>query len=405
MKKRIFAIFITVCLTALAVFSFAACKENPDPTDPVGGDKDGDTVSGGVVTMVSRISIDLSDDPLQLPYALTGGDGPVVWTSDYASVAAVTETGMLYPVAVGIAEITAATANSSTTFEVNVTDTYRSYTKLKSVSDVENLIKNKGYTKAANRYCLTRDIDFEGKTISPLGAWGDNNSAFNATIDGRGYALKNFVIDKPEECKTVNESTGAEEYFGVCLFPYIGKGTVRNLNLIGVNFTGYGFIGGVAGQNESGTVENCFVQGVINAESGFASSVPAGGVCGIIGSGGKVANNFIDLDILGGFVFAGFDFGSGGNCVARENSITAYRQGNELMFQTDDTGKTGPEGEAENKQLTEFKSSKVLKETQLTDLKNYGFTDDSNWAIMRGYMAFIARPDGTAPDWAKINIA
>lgn len=404
--KKILSVVLAAAL-ALFVLPAAACTGGTESNDVDDGGVTVETpIEGGTVTMVSRISIDISDGALQLPYTLTDGDGPVTFVSDYASVAAVDASGKLYPVAAGVANITAKTATSSKTFEVNVTNIYSSYTKLRTAEDIENLIKTKGYTKTNNKYCLANDIDFGGKQIEPLGSWGGAD-AFNAVFDGRGYALKNFKIDKPEACKTVDENTGEAQYFGVSLFPYVGKGTIRNLNLIGVYYEGYGFTGGVAGQVESGRIENCFVQGVINSTSGFASSVPSGGVCGIIGKNAVVKDNFIDLDILGGFVFAGFNFGEGSNCVARAQSITAVRNGEELMFQTDNTGKSGEEGAAENAELTEFDKNtcRLLAENQLTNLKNYTFSDDSNWAFMQGYMAFIARPDGIAPDWAAIDLS
>ena len=390
-------ISIVAAATALCTLPLFGCddgKPNNDPPDDGKGDINIDV--GGAVDMVSRISIDLSDDPLLLPFTIEGG-GAATFKSDYSSVAAVDKSGMLYSIAVGVANITVSSATASATVEVEVTDEYDSYVRLRTVEDVEDLIAGTAYTKS-NNYCLACDIDFGGKTIRPFGGWGDKTKAFNATLDGRGYALKNFKIENPESCKDENG-----RYFGVSLFPYIGTGVVRNLNLIGVDFTGYGFTGGIAGQLEAGLIENCFVQGRINSTDGFTSSVPSGGLCGIIGAKGKVIDCFMDLDILGGYVFCGFDFGSGSNCAARAESITAVRNGEELPFQTDDTGNGNPD---ENKQLKEFSKNdcSLLAETQLTSLRSYKFSSNANWAVKHGYMAFIARPDGVAPSWAKISL-
>ena len=128
-----------------------------------------------------------------MPYTLNGGDGPVSWSSDYASVAAVDKTGKLYPVAPGTATITASTSSHTKKFTVNVTDIYRSYIRISTVGQFENLAKTKDYTRTTKKYCLGNDIDFGGATIKPLGVWGDSKSAFNCTFDGRGYALKNRV--------------------------------------------------------------------------------------------------------------------------------------------------------------------------------------------------------------------
>lgn len=401
MKGKLKAIFAGM-LALIFVFAFAACGEGGE--DAGTGDDGGNEPVTGKISMVSRICLDISDGSMKMPYFTEDEEGTIEWSTDAASVAAITEDGTIYPVAEGVAVITAKMGGSYAECEVEITDYgYDKYVKLSTVEDVEELIESKDYTKSSKKYCLTNDIDFEGKVIQPLGGW--ETDAFKATLDGRGFALKNFKIENPESCKTINGDTGAEEYFGVSLFPAIDGGTVRNLSLINVSYTGLGFTGGIAGKLESGTIENCFVRGVINSTKGFDYSIPSGGICGIMGANARVKNNFIDLDILGGYVFAGFNFGTGSNCVARANSITAIRNGEDLMFQTITTGKPGDEGLAEDAQLKKFdtENTVLLKETQLSNLRNYTFSQSgSNWAIYTGYMAFVARPDGSLPDWAKL---
>lgn len=413
-KIKKLAILVAL-LIAASPMMLAACGEPSDtegdgsqggqsnPTQDGEGDGSSSGTAGGIVTVPSRINIDIDDGPLVLPYTLTGGEGPVEWTSDYSSVAAVDANGKLYPVTEGTTTITARTSTYVTTFEVNVTDLYGSYTKISTADQIENLAKSTAYNKKTAKYCLTNDIDFGGREIQPIGGWGDAGKAFNAIFDGRGYALKNFVIREPESCKVVDETTGNAEYFGVSLFPFVDTGTIRNLSLVNVRFEGTGFTGGIAGQLESGLIENCYVSGTVSAAEGFTKSVPSGGICGIMGAKGVVKDVFMSADVLGGFVFAGFNFGTGSNCVARAEAITAVRNGETLLLCTDNTGKTGEEGDAENEQLKQFDeaTSLILKDTMLTALRNYPFTRSSNWAIMSGYTAFVARPDGIAPEWAK----
>ena len=399
-------ILLPALLLLLSLALFAACGGNNDgdngnkddgnnqnQTEKPDGEDKTPAGTGGTVTIASRISIDIDDEPLVIPYELTGGDGPVEWKSESPSVAIVLD-GKLRPIMAGTTKITAKTSTSSTAFEVVVTDEYRSYTKISTVEDFENIVANKRYTSSSRKFCLENDIDFGGKTIQPLGGWNDTKNAFKATFDGRGFALKNFKIVNPESCKD------DEYYFGVSLFPYIVGGTVRNLSIVNATLTGTGFTGGIAGQLESGLIENCYINGTVTATEGFAMSVPAGGICGIMGAKAQVKDVFLDADVLGGFVFAGFNFGTGSNCAVRESAITALKNGEELLFCTDDTGNGNEE---ENKQLKEFdkKTCLILKDNGLTSLKNYPFSESSNWAIMSGYKAFIARADGKAPDWAK----
>ena len=399
-KLKIFA----ACFMALALaVGFAACGDKETGGDDNGGDNGGS--GDGRITMVSRLCVDLSDDPMPMPYFVSGEEGTVEWSVDSPSVAAVTEDGTLYPVAIGTAVVTAKMGGSYAECEVEVTDYgYDSYTELSTAEDVIELIESGDYAQKNKKYCLTNDIDFAGQVIQPMGGW--QSDAFKATFDGRGYALKNFRIENPESCKTTNEDTGADEYFGVSLFPYINGGTVRNLALIGVNYTSFGFTGGIAGQLENGTIENCFVQGVVKADPGTSSNVPSGGICGIMGAGAVVKNCFMDLDVVGGYVFAGFNFGTGSNCVARKQSISYIAEGHEdMLFEAITTGKPGDAGLAEDAELEKFDKDNtiLIEETQLTSLRNYSFSErGSNWAIYSGYMAFVARPDGSLPDWAKI---
>lgn len=281
--------------------------------------------------------------------------------------------------------------NSSSGGNVDPSDPYADYVKLSTVQDIIDLAASKDYNKFENKYCLVNDIDFQGAEIQPLGGWDNNDLAFNATFDGRGYALMNFKINNPENCKSTDGN-----YFGCCLFPFINAGTVKNLNLIGVNFTATGFVGGIAGKCESGIIENCFVQGgTVNSLMGYVWwDVYAGGIVGVAGANATINNCFIDINVAGGWVMAGVNFGKGSGCVARKSRLTLDNPQFQVdRYQNDDVTSA----------LRDFTDSKLIQENELSSLANYTFTDKSAWTISDGYMAYLVREDGKAPAWAKLN--
>lgn len=94
-------------------------------------------------------------------------------------------------------------------------------------------------------YQLTNDIDFNNQTVASLGS---DSNAFEGTLDGNGYSVKNIAI-------TSSANTG--------LFAKIGvNGTVKNLKLENMTVSGSQggthtiYAGGIAAKNE-GIIENC----------------------------------------------------------------------------------------------------------------------------------------------------
>jgi len=87
-------------------------------------------------------------------------------------------------------------------------------------------------------------------------AISSNADRFNGTYDGDGKTITGL---------TMTVTTSYQGFFG-----YIGDGTVKNVNLTGtITITGSGLscIGGIAGANYSGTIDNCVFNGTVSGTS------------------------------------------------------------------------------------------------------------------------------------------
>ena len=87
-------------------------------------------------------------------------------------------------------------------------------------------------------YKLTADINMSGVAFEPIG--NENEGAFTGTIDGAGYTISNLNINLPE-----NKYVGFVGYL---------EGTVKNLNLVNVDASGYRYVGGIVGYAENGSL-------------------------------------------------------------------------------------------------------------------------------------------------------
>lgn len=100
---------------------------------------------------------------------------------------------------------------------------------------------------------LTADFSVSSKSVwSPIG--GSEKFEFNGKFDGNGHTISDLYF--PEEY--VNNIVG--------LFGVIGsKGSVKNLNVKGINFTSKGdlqYAGGIAGYNK-GVIVDCSTEGTV----------------------------------------------------------------------------------------------------------------------------------------------
>ena len=141
------------------------------------------------------------------------------------------------------------------------------------------------YANAGTHFRLTANINLQSYSAGE--GWeriGFNGREFKGVFDGNGNTIQNL---------TMNRTSGAETgFFGVIL-----GGTVRNLNLTGVSITANGhFTGGIAGNNNGGTIINCSVQGAITNNIARTNT---GGVAGRNTSTATIANCFVNVNITG----------------------------------------------------------------------------------------------------------
>jgi len=140
-------------------------------------------------------------------------------------------------------------------------------------------------------YKLVNDIDLPEplpgeSNWTPIGnnSPAGNTSRFTGSLDGGGHTVSGLTVTKA----VISNNNG---YAG--LFGYIGSGgTVKNLNLTDVkidvavadNISLY--MGGVAGYNYGGRIENCAVSGIVTAVTD--NNAYAGGIAGY-NYGGRIA--------------------------------------------------------------------------------------------------------------------
>ena len=100
-------------------------------------------------------------------------------------------------------------------------------------------------------FCLTSDIDLQGIFLSPVGMY---DYRFTGTFDGKGYSIKNAVIDQ-------------QFIFYIGLFSYVGKGgLIRDVNVVNVSISGKNYVGGLVGFNDYGTILGCSSTGTVAGE-------------------------------------------------------------------------------------------------------------------------------------------
>lgn len=155
-------------------------------------------------------------------------------------------------------------------------NTYEIATKadLYRLANIVNVSRNecKGIT-----FLQTQDIVCDAG-YTPIGYQGDNDhSYFRGTYDGQGHTVSGITV-------TRTGNTNADKYIG--LFGYIYEGTVQNVVLANSTFTGYNYVGGIAGEISWGTVRNCRVESSVTIRVGNSPAENFGGVVGYFhGSG------------------------------------------------------------------------------------------------------------------------
>ena len=153
---------------------------------------------------------------------------------------------------------------------------------------------------------LENDLDYDGLTYTVI---GDATHPFSGTFDANGNTIK-YVH---------NSSTSS--YVG--LFGY-NKGTIKNLSVYYGSFTGYEYVGVIAGYNE-GTIENCRINGSSGAFIGGSGTYQYyGGVTGY-------NNGTVRTTVCAANVRSGFDSNSelvSGYTVSCSGGIVGYNATN-----------------------------------------------------------------------------
>jgi hypothetical protein len=139
-------------------------------------------------------------------------------------------------------------------------------------------------------YKLTADIDLGAHYWTPIG-WEPpagpilSGSGYWGIFDGDGHTISNLTID--------NHSGNAGlfgEIFHSSAFP-TEHAIVRNVHLVNVDIKTGDVVGGIAGKNSGGTVENCSVTGSVAA-------TPDGDAGGLVGNNqGTVRNCTSGVDV------------------------------------------------------------------------------------------------------------
>jgi len=180
------------------------------------------------------------------------------------------------------------------------------------------MLSNLGYDYVNTRYThqshyrLMSDIILSGGNWMPIGG----TNGFSGIFDGNGYIISGMIINMPRLI---------EYGIGAGLFGIIAEnGKVENLGLIDTIITVYAEgIGGIAGANY-GTIQNCYVTGIIGdttVKGGIAGSNKTGAVIQNCFFSGKVFFTNISLAHTSGGI-AGESAGTIVNCVSLAESVT-----------------------------------------------------------------------------------
>lgn len=152
---------------------------------------------------------------------------------------------------------------------------------ISSVEDFNALAAdvNSGNSYSGVFFKLNATLDYSGITLAdgsnftPIG-YGDDweGEPFSGTFDGGEFTISGITVNTPD-------------VWGVGLFGYISKATIKNVTITNSSFIGNGFVGAIAGGSArvdsygSPTIENCHVTNSVTVE---AKDFDAGGIIGSI---------------------------------------------------------------------------------------------------------------------------
>lgn len=143
-------------------------------------------------------------------------------------------------------------------------------------------------------YALGCDIDFANEPFWPIGkavSSSGSTEIFEGVFDGRGYAVKNVVINaydrsEGEDGSGQGPSLGAQSengrnYNNGFFMQTSGNAQIINTDFVNITVNTQGLGGAVVGLN-GGLIKNCRVSCTLNTNSDYSER--AGGIAGINGS-------------------------------------------------------------------------------------------------------------------------
>lgn len=155
----------------------------------------------------------------------------------------------------------------------------------------------------AGFYVLTSDVDFEDKSINPM---GERYTPFKGSLDGNGYCIKGFRMNmnssgmglfvhvQNAEIKNLRMENihikQIRERVGGILTGYLTDSVITNVHLENVKLEGTEYVGGMAGYAEGGMINECSVNGNIAGDSYI------GGLFGYAGV--ELKNSFVRGSVI-----------------------------------------------------------------------------------------------------------
>ena len=146
---------------------------------------------------------------------------------------------------------------------------------------------------------------------TPIGYWNSSsdNVYYSGTFDGQGHTISGLYFN--------NLSTS---YVG--LFGYLGSGgEIKNVGVIDSYISGSDTVGGICGENNSGTITGCYNTGAVSSSGYYV-----GGVCAV-NKGGKIIGCYNTGTVSG-------VNGVGGVCAVNNSTITGCYNTGEVIGTT-----------------------------------------------------------------------
>jgi len=152
-------------------------------------------------------------------------------------------------------------------FGANYVATFTKPSLIKTTDDLDALAAsvNDGNDYEGEYFSLENNLDFTGKTYTPIGTYVENvvDRPFKGIFNGNGKTISNINFNDPDK-----------SYVGV--FGYVGNGSkINNLFLLNSTFIGNQYVGGIVGYNNGGQIKYCY-----NSTVAVSGDNSVGGIAG-----------------------------------------------------------------------------------------------------------------------------